>query len=429
MWRRNILLFLLLLLMHSLFSQSSGTGFALNNGYVATNWHVVDEAKTIQISGIRGDFTKKYNAIVVAKDKINDLAILQITDNGFPGFGTIPYKIKTSTARVAEEVWTYGYPMTVIMGQEGKYTDGRISALTGVDDDPSIYQISAPIQPGNSGGPLFDNNGDIIGITCASIDNRLAQNVNYAVKTSYLGNLTETMHTANVLPQNSRMSNYTSRVDKVAAVRNFVFYIECENSNVTHGSNKSSMVAPTIGEIAGHGYVDLGLPSGTLWATCNVGANKPEEYGNYYAWGEISPKYIYNERTYSYFNSPSTLPARADVVTVNWGNGWRMPTQSEMQELLDNCSCIWTTRNGVKGHRFTGPNGNSIFLPSAGMGNDGDNKYNNFVGLLGNYYSSSLSYDNLNTARGILALDSGNYRISPISRFVGCTIRAVYPSH
>ena len=205
----------------------SGTGFALNNGYLVTNWHVADGAQTIHVYGIRGDFKKKYIAEVVTRDKINDLAILKISGNGFPGFGTVPYKVKTSTAEVAEDVWVLGFPLTMIMGDEIKYTDGRISALSGFDGDVSMYQISAPIQSGNSGGPVFDDNGNVIGIACAGIDNRLAQNANYAVKSSYLKNLVDAMQIANVLPTASQMANYPRRQDKVKAVRSFVFYIEC----------------------------------------------------------------------------------------------------------------------------------------------------------------------------------------------------------
>lgn len=205
----------------------SGTGFALNNGYLVTNWHVADGAQTIHVYGIRGDFKKKYIAEVVTRDKINDLAILKISGNGFTGFGTVPYKVKTSTAEVAEDVWVLGFPLTMIMGDEIKYTDGRISALSGFDGDVSMYQISAPIQNGNSGGPVFDDNGNVIGIACAGIDNRLAQNANYAVKSSYLKNLVDAMQIANVLPNASQMANYPRRQDKVKAVRSFVFYIEC----------------------------------------------------------------------------------------------------------------------------------------------------------------------------------------------------------
>ena len=205
----------------------SGTGFALNNGYLVTNWHVAENAQTIYVYGVRGDFTKKYIAEVVAKDKINDLAILKISGNGFPGFGSVPYKIRSTTAEVAEEIWVLGFPWTDFMGDEVKYTDGRISALSGYDGDVSTYQISAPIHHGNSGGPVFDDNGDIIGIACSGIASAQTQNVNYAVKASYLKNLAETMHSTNVLPVNSQMGNFAKRQDKVKAVRNFVFYIEC----------------------------------------------------------------------------------------------------------------------------------------------------------------------------------------------------------
>ncbi len=222
-------IFLLLFVSVSLRAQKvwTGTGFALNNGYLVTNWHVVDGAQTVHIYGIRGDFTKKYIADVVAKDKINDLAILKISGNGFPGFGAVPYKIRTTTAEVAEEIFALGFPMTDIMGDELKYTDGRISSLSGFDGDVSTYQISAPVQPGNSGGPLLDDNGNVIGIVCAKIDNRIAQNVNYAVKALYLKSLVETMQVTNVLPVNSQMVNYPRRQDKVKALRNFVFYIQC----------------------------------------------------------------------------------------------------------------------------------------------------------------------------------------------------------
>ena len=223
----------------------SGTGFALNNGYLVTNWHVADEAQTIHVYGVRGDFKKKYIAEVVTRDKINDLAILKISGNGFPGFGTVPYIVKTSTAEVAEDVWVLGFPLTMIMGDEIKYTDGRISALSGFDGDVSMYQISAPIQSGNSGGPVFDDNGNVIGIACAGIDNRIAQNANYAVKSSYLKYLVETMRVDNVLPTNSLMDNYALRKDKVKAIRDFVFYIECSDMGTTSDNTASTSISST----------------------------------------------------------------------------------------------------------------------------------------------------------------------------------------
>ena len=121
--------------------------------------------------------------------------------------------------------------------------------------------------------------------------------------------------------------------------------------------------------INGHEYVDLGLPSGLLWATCNVGAETPEAYGNYYAWGETTTKSEYTEEnsvTYGRQMNDISGNAQFDAATANWGDGWRMPTYNEMQELLDNCTFEWTTQNGVNGYNVEGPNGNSIFLPAAG---------------------------------------------------------------
>ena len=119
--------------------------------------------------------------------------------------------------------------------------------------------------------------------------------------------------------------------------------------------------------LSGHEYVDLGLS--VKWATCNVGASKPEDYGNYYAWGETTTKSSYtesNSKTYGKKMSDIAGNAQYDAARANWGGNWRMPTKAEMQELIDKCNWTWTTQNGVKGYKVTGPNGNSIFLPAAG---------------------------------------------------------------
>ena len=132
-------------------------------------------------------------------------------------------------------------------------------------------------------------------------------------------------------------------------------------------------------------YVDLGLPSGLLWATTNVGAKRPEEYGSYFAWGETSPKSEYSWATYKYANgsetsltkyctsysygdvdNKETLEEDDDAASVNWGKPWRTPTLSETQELISYCTWTFTTINGVNGYKVLGSNGNSIFLPAAG---------------------------------------------------------------
>ncbi len=160
--------------------------------------------------------------------------------------------------------------------------------------------------------------------------------------------------------------------------------------------------------INGHFWVDLDLPSGILWANCNVGADSPTGFGDYYAWGETETKNIYDWQSYKYGNglnsltkycglsdygnngftdNLTTLEASDDAATVNWGAGWRMPTSSEMKELEDNCTVTWTTQNGVNGRRFTASNGNSIFIPAAGERID---EYLHSGG--GSYWSSSLYF-------------------------------------
>ena len=135
------------------------------------------------------------------------------------------------------------------------------------------------------------------------------------------------------------------------------------------------MVSCNDGKHEGHEYVDLGLS--VKWATCNVGATSPEEYGDYFVWGETSTKEKYFEsptcglsisqlQSQGYIDSEGNLTSQYDAATANWGGDWRMPTRKEMRELLNNCTWIWTTQNGVNGYNVKGPNGNSIFLPAAG---------------------------------------------------------------
>ena len=149
------------------------------------------------------------------------------------------------------------------------------------------------------------------------------------------------------------------------------------------------------GEIGGHGYVDLGLPSGKKWATCNVGATTPEGYGNYYAWGETSPKAEYtweNSVTYGEQMSDISGNPQYDAATANWGGGWRMPTRDEMEELENNCEWEWTQVNGVNGARVVGPNGHCIFLPAAG--NRGGSSLSS-GGYDGYYWSSTPDDDDI----------------------------------
>ena len=162
-----------------------------------------------------------------------------------------------------------------------------------------------------------------------------------------------------------------------------LFFAGCTKDDVFHEGdvfvNGVPDDAPEKSEINGHEYVDLGLPSGLLWATCNVGATTPEEYGDYFAWGETGIKSNYSEsncptygysasvlQSQGYIDGDGNLTPQYDAATANWGEGWRMPKTNEMQELIDDCTWTWITQNGVAGYKVIGPNGNSIFLPAAG---------------------------------------------------------------
>ena len=143
--------------------------------------------------------------------------------------------------------------------------------------------------------------------------------------------------------------------------------------------------------IEGIEAVDLGL--NVKWACCNVGATTPEGYGDYFAWGETSPKSSYtsdNCSTLGASMSDISGNPQYDAATANWGGSWRMPTKAEQQELLNNCAWTWTSLNGVKGWRVTGPNGNSIFLPAAGYRHRSSSLD---VGSNGLYWSSTPGED------------------------------------
>jgi hypothetical protein len=195
------------------------------------------------------------------------------------------------------------------------------------------------------------------------------------------------------------------------------------------------------------GYVDLGLPSGTLWATCNVGASSPEEYGNYFAWGEIEQKSIYNWGTYRYCNGDEFsmtkycndsdygfngftdnlmfLEADDDAATTSWGGEWCTPTKEQWMELLygEAGSWMWTSQDGVNGLLFTANNGNSIFFPASG-------KYDSEAGFVngdnaGHYWSNSLFDDNLPKSAWRFFFTNGHQHVGNEERSQGLSVRPV----
>ena len=191
----------------------------------------------------------------------------------------------------------------------------------------------------------------------------------------------------------------------------------------------------------GHEWVDLGLS--VKWATCNVGATTPEEYGVYFAWGEVEPKTTYNWSTYKYgtdedqltkycndssrgkdgfMDNKTVLDPEDDAATANWGGAWRMPTDAEFSELINNCTWTWTTQNSVNGHKVTGPNGNSIFLPVAGLMHVDTLDY---AGSLGFYWCSLLDGYPLDATGGCFFSGPDRVHGGCSNRYSGLSVRPV----
>ena len=193
-----------------------------------------------------------------------------------------------------------------------------------------------------------------------------------------------------------------------------------DSANKKDSVNKEITVAENT--INGHAYVDLGLPSGLKWATCNVGASKPEEYGNHYAWGETSTKSNYssdNSVTYDKNFSDIGGDPQYDVARKQWGGTWRLPTKAEFDELRQNCTWTWTKQNGINGYKVTSKkNGNSIFLPAAGW-RDGTSQ-----GTFGGYWSST-PHESSSDGAYALGFESDGHGTYWYSRGVDYSVRPV----
>ena len=204
----------------------TGSGFAIADGYIATNYHVTSGAKSILIKGVSGDMTESYSGYVVASDKDHDISIIKIVDKDFNGFGTIPYSVGKANVEMGDDVFVLGYPMTSTMGEEVKLTEGIISSTSGFKGDDSMYQISAAVQPGNSGGPLFNADGAVIGIVCGKHAD--AENANYAIKVSHLYSLATTANLGIKMSDNNHI-NGKRLSKKVKKIKNYVYLIECRS--------------------------------------------------------------------------------------------------------------------------------------------------------------------------------------------------------
>jgi S1-C subfamily serine protease len=190
--------------------ENNGSGFLISkSGYIATNHHVIDGWSQFKVEFKRNNKLEVFNARLVQSDKTNDLAILKIEDESFSTINELAYNFKLTSVDIGTEIFALGYPLTDIMGDNIKFTDGKISAKTGYGGDVTTYQIQVPIQPGNSGGPLFDLKGNLIGVASSGINRKLdlTENVNYAIKTSYLFNLIDVLPEKITLPSSTELAS------------------------------------------------------------------------------------------------------------------------------------------------------------------------------------------------------------------------------
>mgnify|MGYP003301811593 CR=1 FL=1 len=200
----------------------TGSCIAIGNKYFATNHHVVDGAKSLMISGPSDNHNIEYTAEVVTSDETHDLAIIKVTDPDFTPYTSIPYGFMPVTSDVGSDVFVLGYPYSSHMGKEVKLTTGVISSRTGFEGNITQYQISAPVQPGNSGGPLFDNFGNLIGLVNSGIPG--ADNVGYAIKLSYLKILVESCNIPDLLTSSNTIAALPL-TEKVKKISPYVFLV------------------------------------------------------------------------------------------------------------------------------------------------------------------------------------------------------------
>jgi S1-C subfamily serine protease len=221
---------------HNLPILAKGTGFLFSStNFVITNYHLVKNSKSIKVKLLHGQNIK---AEVVAIDKNNDIAFLKLDSPPSMNIGKIDLG-DSAEVRAGDKVFTIGYPLSNILGSKPKYSEGVINALSGVGNDPKSFQISIPIQPGNSGGPLFNDSGDVIGIVTSSLDaeatsqisGNIPQNVNFAIKSVFIKNLLPTLPETLITPTGLvpvptySINNRSSFVNKV---QNNIVLLEVE---------------------------------------------------------------------------------------------------------------------------------------------------------------------------------------------------------
>jgi serine protease Do len=201
-----------------------GTGFVLSaSGYFVTSYHVIKDADSVYIENNKG---LRYKVKEVYKDKLHDLAILKIADSSFTSFGHLPYAFKSGAADLGEKVYTLGFPR-----EDMVYGEGSLSSRTGFEGDSTAYQISIPVNPGNSGGPLIDNHGNLIGIISGK--QREQEGAAFAIKSAYLKSLIQDMDQSTLtepinLPHRNSLAGL-ARPQQIKKLQDYVFMVKIYN--------------------------------------------------------------------------------------------------------------------------------------------------------------------------------------------------------
>lgn len=356
------------------------------------------------------------------------------------------------------EIWYFGHSMQKQDGAyyefDGSSVTGSIATQSGNLSDLGYCHIASGTVEANVGddGIVLSLNGNLTTqIAIAELDLQGIQTLrgNAIIGTEYALQYNDkdgrfefsvTEETSTIQITNGGKKSYVvlfpNATDNVALKSNK------GKVNFVGGINNNNTYAATWKEYVtnGKGYVDLGLPSGLLWATCNVGAETPEAYGNYYAWGEITTKSneysastsatyglsISQLQSQGYIDGEGNLNPQYDAATANWGGDWRMPTKAEQEELFENCTWTRTTQNGVNGYVvFTSKkNGNSILLPAAGLRTRHELINPGSFG----YYWSSTPYESdnkYNTSAYDFYFGSGSRNLSDNYRYAGQSVRPV----
>ena len=296
---------------------------------------------------------------------------------------------------------TYYYAAAYKLG-DADYVLGEIKSFTTINEDVNVTTIENP--------EVTINSATLQGFCSTEVNN-----VGFFVKMD--GEAEYTQYEA----YSDESGNFSATIDGLDLETQYVYYAYAQANEQTYKGEEYSFTTKSLCPDDHHPHmIDLGLPSGTKWACCNVGATKPEEYGNYYAWGETTPKSYYDWTNYKYGTGEDgrpeypdntdftkycnnseyglngfcdgkiTLESSDDAATVNWGDRWRMPLMKEQQELVEKCEWSKVSLSGINGRLATGSNGNAIFLPAAGF------KYNYYPndtgepGFYGNYWSASI---------------------------------------